>query len=104
MTVVAARRYRDGKLVDPALPPDCAPPAKSEFDWVGLVEPSPEEMAQVQANYALHPLAVEDALTQRHAPKAAKATRSKTPTIRRRNESLRTLCMEPSSTRIAAGG
>lgn len=70
MTIVAARRYRDGKLVDPALPPDCAPPAKSEFDWVGLVEPSAEEIAHVQAKYGLHPLAVEDALSERQAPKA----------------------------------
>ncbi len=70
MTIVAARRYRDGKLVDPALPPDCAPPAKSEFDWVGLVEPGAEEIAHVQAKYGLHPLAVEDALSERQAPKA----------------------------------
>jgi magnesium transporter len=70
MTVVAARRYRDGKLVDPALPPDCQGPAKSEFDWVGLVEPTDEEIAQVQARYGLHPLAVEDALNHRQAPKA----------------------------------
>ncbi|HEU4651257.1 MAG TPA: magnesium and cobalt transport protein CorA [Croceibacterium sp.] len=70
MTIVAARRYRDGKLVDHDLPPDCAAPAKSEFDWIGLVEPSHEEMEQVRAKYGLHPLAVEDALSQRNAPKA----------------------------------
>jgi magnesium transporter len=70
MTVVAARRYRDGKVVDPALPPDCAPPAHSEFDWVGLVEPSPEEIEQVQHRYGLHPLAIEDALTKSNTPKA----------------------------------
>ena len=70
MTIVAARRYRNGKVVDPDLTADCAPPAKSEFDWVGLHEPSAEEMAQVQARYGLHPLAVEDALVQRQAPKA----------------------------------
>ncbi|MGZ3172094.1 MAG: magnesium and cobalt transport protein CorA [Croceibacterium sp.] len=69
MTVVAARRYRDGKLIDPALPHDCAPPQHSEFDWIGLHEPTPEEMAQVQARYGLHPLAVEDALASRQAPK-----------------------------------
>src|SRR5688500_18938742 len=44
MTIVAARRYRNGKVVDAELPADCAPPAKSEFDWVGVVEPTPEEM------------------------------------------------------------
>ncbi|HWK41838.1 MAG TPA: magnesium and cobalt transport protein CorA [Croceibacterium sp.] len=70
MTVVAARRYRDGKLVDPALPPDCAPPTHSEFDWVGLVEPTAEEIEQVQHRYGLHPLAIEDALTRSNTPKA----------------------------------
>jgi len=70
MTIVAARRYRDGKLVDHDLPADCAAPARSEFDWIGLVEPTADELAQIQAKYGLHPLAVEDALSQRNAPKA----------------------------------
>jgi magnesium transporter len=70
MTIVAARRYRDGKVVDRELPPGCAAPARSEFDWIGLVEPTAEEMEQLRARYGLHPLAVEDALSQRHAPKA----------------------------------
>src|SRR5688572_22853036 len=70
MTIVAARRYRDGKVVDRDLPPDCAPPARSEFDWIGVVEPTVEEMQALQDKYGLHPLAVEDALNQRHAPKA----------------------------------
>jgi magnesium transporter len=70
MTIVAARRYRDGKVVDRQLPPDCAAPERSEFDWIGLVEPTAEEMEQVRARYGLHPLAVEDALSHRNAPKA----------------------------------
>jgi magnesium transporter len=70
MTIVAARRYRNGKLVDPDLPRDCEAPAQREFDWIGLVEPTAEEMEQVGAKYGLHPLAVEDALSQRNAPKA----------------------------------
>ncbi|HYD24570.1 MAG TPA: magnesium and cobalt transport protein CorA [Croceibacterium sp.] len=70
MTMVAARRYRDGKLVEDRLPDDCPSPAKSEFDWVGLVEPSDGEMQAVAAKYRLHPLAVEDAMSQRQAPKA----------------------------------
>ena len=68
MTVVAARRYREGKLVDPALPHDCTPPNEG-FDWIGLHEPTAEEMAAMQARYGLHPLAVEDALASRQAPK-----------------------------------
>ena len=70
MTIVAARRYRDGKLVDGQLPPDCPSPEAQEFDWIGLCEPEPEEMARVQAKYGLHPLAVEDALSARQSPKA----------------------------------
>ena len=70
MTIVAARRYRDGKVVDAELPTDCPPPAKSEFDWVGVVEPTPEEMESLRVRYGLHPLAIEDALSQRQAPKA----------------------------------
>jgi magnesium transporter len=70
MTIIASRRYRNGKLVDPDLPRDCEAPARSEFDWIGLVEPTAAEMAEVQARYGLHPLAVEDALSQRNAPKA----------------------------------
>lgn len=70
MTIVAARRYRNGKLVDPDLPRDCEAPAQREFDWIGLVEPTAEEMEGVRVKYGLHPLAVEDALSQRNAPKA----------------------------------
>ena len=70
MTIVAARRYRNGKVVDHDLPADRAAPAKSEFDWVGLVEPTAEEMHSLQEKYGLHPLAVEDALSHRNAPKA----------------------------------
>ena len=70
MTIVAARRYRRGKLVEAALPADCAAPAGAEFDWVGVVDPTHEEMETLRARYELHPLAVEDALTQRQAPKA----------------------------------
>jgi magnesium transporter len=69
MTIVAARRYRDGKLVDPSLPHDCALPQQSEFDWIGLHNPTAEEMAEMQHRYGLHPLAVEDALALRQAPK-----------------------------------
>ena len=70
MTIVAARRYRRGKLVDAALPAGCAAPAGADFDWVGVVDPTHEEMETLRARYELHPLAVEDALTQRQAPKA----------------------------------
>ncbi|MEO0063339.1 MAG: hypothetical protein RLZZ08_1899 [Pseudomonadota bacterium] len=52
------------------LVPDSTRPAAGEFDWVGLVEPTAVEMEWVRARYHLHPLAIEDAMTPRHAPKA----------------------------------
>lgn len=70
MTIVAARRYRDGKVVDPDLPVDCPATDKSEFDWIGVVDPTADEMAGLQARYGLHALAVEDSLVARHSPKA----------------------------------
>ena len=70
MTIVAARRYRNGQVVERALPAGAAAPGAAEFDWLGLVDPTAEEMALVQARYELHPLAVEDAQSQRNAAKA----------------------------------
>lgn len=70
MTIVAARRYREGKVAQADLATVATGPGAGEFDWVGLVEPTPEEMQWAMDRYALHPLAVEDALTLRHPPKA----------------------------------
>ena len=70
MTIVAAHRYRHGKVQETNLLPCSGLPGEGEFDWVGLVEPSAQEIEQVKTDYGLHPLAVEDALTQRHTPKA----------------------------------
>ena len=39
------------------------------FVWVGMHEPDPAEMERVAGIFGLHPLAVEDALTQRQRPK-----------------------------------
>ena len=70
MTIVAARRYLDGREEQRDVLPCRSKAAAGEFDWIGLVEPTPGEMQLVQAQYGLHPLAVEDALSQRHTPKA----------------------------------
>lgn len=42
--------------------PDC-------FVWVGLVEPTPEEIDEMAAEFGLHPLAVEDARKGHQRPK-----------------------------------
>lgn len=71
MTVVAAYLYRNGKPVMPVAldqPMECAAD-RSEFVWIGLFEPSETELLQLQENYSLHPLAVEDALKAMQLPK-----------------------------------
>ncbi|NLR72695.1 magnesium and cobalt transport protein CorA [Novosphingobium sp. ERN07] len=72
MTVIAARRYCNGAVAEPNLVVDGNPPPvlpAGAFDWIGLCEPAAAEMALVQQQYALHPLAVEDALNPRQMPK-----------------------------------
>ncbi len=63
MTIVAARRYREGKVVVERI--DLAQaegPGLGEFDWVGLFAPTAEDLEEVRRTYDLHPLAIEDAL------------------------------------------
>ena len=71
MSVVAAYLYRDGKRVGP-VPTDvrvgCADD-KSEFVWIGVADPTVEEMQALARAYNLHPLAVEDALNANQLPK-----------------------------------
>ena len=71
MTVVAAYHYRRGKRVrevsiDEKI--DC-PSDKSEFVWIGICDPTDDEMRTLQEHYDLHPLAVEDAVKADQLPK-----------------------------------
>lgn len=71
MAVVAAYLYRDGARVrslaiDEKV--DCAE-NKSEFVWIGIADPTVEEMKKLQSCYDLHPLAVEDAIKADQLPK-----------------------------------
>jgi magnesium transporter len=71
MTVVASYLYRNGErdrnvAIDEKA--DCAGD-KSEFVWVGIANPTPDEMKSLQACYDLHPLAVEDAISGEQLPK-----------------------------------
>ncbi|HLY55365.1 MAG TPA: magnesium and cobalt transport protein CorA [Stellaceae bacterium] len=71
MTVVAAYLYRDGRRLR-AVPIDekiDCPADKSEFIWIGIADPTEEEMRVLQETYDLHPLAVEDALRADQLPK-----------------------------------
>ncbi|WP_373475996.1 magnesium and cobalt transport protein CorA [Sphingorhabdus sp.] len=71
MTVIAARLYRDGKMVadiDLTKPiPHVDKPG--EFIWIGMHEPDDGSLKRIQEHFCLHPLAVEDALDPRHLPK-----------------------------------
>ncbi|MBD8869487.1 magnesium/cobalt transporter CorA [Nocardioides donggukensis] len=67
--------YRDGSRVD--LDCDASDLAGvragvrggADFVWIGLHEPSEQELAEVSAAFGLHPLAVEDALHAHQRPK-----------------------------------
>ena len=71
MAVVAAYLYRDGvrtREVSIEEKVDCEG-KKSEFVWIGLNDPTADEMRSLQECYDLHPLAVEDALKGNQLPK-----------------------------------
>jgi magnesium transporter len=70
VSVVAAQLYRSGKnakTVSLDEPIDCK--GKSEFVWIGLFEPSQQELKKLEKNYGLHPLAIEDAFKANQLPK-----------------------------------
>jgi magnesium transporter len=71
MSVVAAFLYENGhraRAVAIDEPSPCGAD-KSKFVWIGLMEPSEEELRTLQEQYDLHPLAVEDALKAHQLPK-----------------------------------
>lgn len=41
----------------------------TDFVWLGIVDPTPEELARLAVRFGLHPLAVEDALKAHQRPK-----------------------------------
>ncbi len=71
MSVVAAYLYQHGQRVRPVTIDERihCPEDKSQFVWIGLVDPTLEELQTLQASYDLHPLAVEDAAKGEQLPK-----------------------------------
>lgn len=71
--IVDCAHYRDGeRLNEEKLPvAEAAKRARGDGDfvWLGLLEPSAEELADVQRAFELHPLAVEDAAHAHQRPK-----------------------------------
>jgi magnesium transporter len=63
--------YQDGKKLASIQPPEIHEYLRKTgcVVWVALFEPSPEEMAQIQEEFDLHPLAIEDATRGHQRPK-----------------------------------
>src|SRR5687767_5614806 len=67
--IVDRALYEQGRRSDDLRP---LVPEKGDtgcFVWTGLFEPSADELAEVAAEFGLHPLAVEDALHAHQRPK-----------------------------------
>jgi magnesium transporter len=71
MTIVAARIYREGRLLCECDALTATPKLekKDDFLWIGLHEPDDATLHVISKNFGLHELAVEDALDPRHLPK-----------------------------------
>lgn len=72
--IVHCAIYRDGRRIEG--PEDHAgalaaarAAGKGSFVWIGLFEPTVEELDQVSEEFSLHPLAVEDAVSAHQRPK-----------------------------------
>jgi magnesium transporter len=71
VTVIAARVYRDGRLLSEIdiTAASAKLEKKEDFIWIGLHEPDAATLKMIQQQFGLHELAVEDALDPRHLPK-----------------------------------
>jgi magnesium transporter len=73
--IVDSAVYRQGKRIVDDLPASELGRVRKlatepgDFVWVGLHDPSEEELATVEEEFGLHPLAVEDAFTAHQRPK-----------------------------------
>jgi magnesium transporter len=69
--VVDCAVYVDGRRQAPVEPEEALRAAREQggFVWLGLYEPTEEELGAIAARYDLHPLAVEDAVFAHQRPK-----------------------------------
>ena len=69
--VVDCAVYVDGRRQAPVTPEDALESAVAQggFVWLGLYEPTEDELTSISARYGLHPLAVEDAVYAHQRPK-----------------------------------
>lgn len=73
MPVAAARVYSEGHRLRHlhVFDTEDRPCQAHQFAWIGLIDPTPDELARLQAKFNLNPLAVEDALTDHPMPKVS---------------------------------
>ena len=71
MSTIAAKLYRDGRVVQEIDLNGSIPPLETseDFIWIGLHGTDDGALMKIQDHFGLHPLAVEDALDPRHLPK-----------------------------------
>ena len=71
MTVIASYYYNEGKRVREVAIDErvAAEKSRSGFCWIGLSEPTKEELRSLQETYGLHPLAVDNAMHPQCPPK-----------------------------------
>lgn len=71
MGIVAAYKYRAGERVETIdlADPLCAQVADNEFVWIGVTDPTHQELLLLAERFDLHPLAVEDAIKANQQPK-----------------------------------
>lgn len=71
MSVVAATLYRHGEVADSINieEPIARSDDSSEFVWIGLLDPTPAELRELQRQYDLHPLAVQEARSPDQLPR-----------------------------------
>ncbi|MGK6315686.1 magnesium and cobalt transport protein CorA [Neorhizobium sp. DT-125] len=70
MTVIASHLYRDGRRIEEVPFHAAAIPAReTDFIWIGLHEPAPDELAFLKKSFGLHELSVNDALNPLQTPK-----------------------------------
>ena len=70
--IIDCAHYQDGRRLDEgvvSLQEAASRCAEGGFVWLGLYEPSEEELAEVRDTFGLHELAVEDALNIHMRPK-----------------------------------
>ena len=73
MPIAAARVYSDGNRLRSLWidDPNDRPVQAHQFTWIGLVDPDAAELEQLRVRFGLHPLAIEDALSDHLIPKVS---------------------------------